>query len=185
MESVHHLVREHLYKTAERRKKDHDPRVSQRTYKIGDLVYMRDTTRTPGLSPKLKQAKWIGPCIILRTLSDLLFEVRLKQRGKTKVLHHDRLKPYLSNEVPNWMKELQRTLLHNGPLHKDSNSTGSHGTNQKTPRTVLTDPLLSPPTAVRVPPVPAVAPSTSGTSPLPQRRSNRTKRRPVTLKDFF
>ena len=185
MESVHHLVREHLYKTAERQKKDHDPRVSQRTYKIGDLVYMRDTTRTPGLSPKLKQAKWIGPCIILRTLSDLLFEVRLKQRGKTKVLHHDRLKPYLSNEVPKWMKELQRTLLHNGPLHKDSNSTGSHGKDQKTPRTVITDPLLSPPTAVRVPPVPAVVLPTSGTSPLPERRSNRTKRRPVTLKDFF
>ncbi len=53
IKTIHQLVRDHLNKAAERQKKDHDPRIAQNNYKVGDLLYMRDSTRTPGLSPKL------------------------------------------------------------------------------------------------------------------------------------
>ena len=56
-------------------------RISHHNYAVGDLVYFMDSTKTPGLSPsKLKY---------------LLFVLRLKQRRKSKVLHHDRFKTVL------------------------------------------------------------------------------------------
>ena len=104
---IYDIVREHLKKYCNRQRKDHDIKLAYNTYRPGDLVYMRDSTKTKGLSPKL-QANWKGPCIITRKLSDLLFEVRLNQKGKATILHHDRLKPFYSDNVPKWMFNLQQ-----------------------------------------------------------------------------
>ena len=47
-------------------KKDCDPRISLKTYKVGDLVYYRDNTRTVGKIPKLKSQIWKDPCVIVK-----------------------------------------------------------------------------------------------------------------------
>lgn len=179
METIHRLVREHLGKSAQRQKRDHDPRVAHQNYKVGDLVYMRDSTKTPGLSPKLKSANWKGPCIVLRTLSDLLFEIRLRQRGKAKILHHDRLKRYHSEDVPQWMRDLQETLRTTSPP-------------SKTPDTVLPIPPSTPCTgninasSDQLTAATAVPPSTRTETPIdsPTRKSSRTKRKPARYMDL-
>ena len=107
MKSIFEMVRATLKKSAERQKRDYDTRIAINNYSCGDLVYMLDTTKTIGLSPKLKSDVWKGPCIITRKISDLLFEIKLGQKKRLKVLHHDRLKPYASQEVPDWAKQLQ------------------------------------------------------------------------------
>ena len=182
LETVHHLVRKHLGKSAERQRKDHDPRVSYRNYQIGDLVYTRDSTKTPGLSPKLKQAKWLGPCIIVRTLSDLLFEVRSRQRGKTKILHHDRLKQYFSDEVPKWMLDLRKTLLSNNTLSKEDTILPKHAKKPRGQSAKHTD--TPSPAHVPVSSAPTT-PSHSGTPSPPERRSTRMRQRPARLQDYF
>ena len=87
------MTRENLEKAGIRSKKDHDTRISQNNYNIGDLVDYRDSTRQIGKSPKLNPHKYVGPCVVIKKHSDLLFEICSKQKGKRRVLHHNRLKP--------------------------------------------------------------------------------------------
>ena len=108
---MYDLVRENLGKTGNRQKRNYDVKVAYNNYKVGDLVYFRDDTKTRGLSPKLKRRKWIGPCVITKKYSDLLFEIKPSRKKKSKTLHHDRLKPYLSDTVPDDSLQLQHQLL--------------------------------------------------------------------------
>ncbi len=110
MQRIYKLVRENLAKTGERQKKDYDARLSQNTYSVGDLVYHLDSTKQKGKSPKLNPHKWIGPCIITKKYSDLLFEICVKQRGRRRLLHHNRLKPYHSEEIPQWILKFRHDL---------------------------------------------------------------------------
>ena len=66
LSAISQLVRESLKINSP--KKDCDPRISFKTYKVGDLVYYRDNTRTVGKSPKLKSQIWKGPCVIIKNL---------------------------------------------------------------------------------------------------------------------
>ncbi len=109
MTTIYDLVRDHQQKMYQSKRKDCDTTSSFHHYKVGDLVFVRDSTRSKGLSPKL-QPNWRGPGIIIRKLSDLVFDIRLNQKGTSKILHHDRLKPYASDEVPRWVSNLQGKL---------------------------------------------------------------------------
>lgn len=102
------LARDNIGRSTSRQKRNYDLRTSVNNYEVGDLVYRLDSTRHKGLSPKLKSARWIGPCVITRKLSELIFEIRSSPRGKTTILHHDRLKPFLSANVPSWARELSQ-----------------------------------------------------------------------------
>ena len=114
MTNIYELVRNHLQQQCTRQRKESDTSSGFYQYNSGDLVYVRDSNKTKGLSPKL-QAKWQGPGVIIRKFNDLVFEVRINQKGKSKTLHHDRLKPYTSDEVPNWMKRLTNKLQSSTP----------------------------------------------------------------------
>ncbi len=109
MMAVHALAREHLQKNTERQKRDYDTRACTTIYKIGDLVYYVDETKTIGKSPKLQQ-KWIGPCVVVRKLSDLVYELKPGPKAKCKRRHHDKLKPYLSDQIPGWVQQTQQKL---------------------------------------------------------------------------
>jgi transposase InsO family protein len=106
MTDVFHHAREHLGKTAEGQKKRYDTRIAKNNYQAGNMVYALDTTKKVGLSPKLKTDVWKGPLVVSRKISDLLFEVKGAPQTRTKILHHDRLKPYVSRDVPEWARKL-------------------------------------------------------------------------------
>ncbi len=106
---IHALVRNKLQQFTQRQKRDHDVRIADMSYEAGDLVYIRDSSRTKGLSPKL-QPNWRGPCIVLKKVNDLLFEVRYSQRGKSIIIHYDRIKKYQCDEIPEWMADLRTRL---------------------------------------------------------------------------
>ncbi|XP_049326794.1 uncharacterized protein LOC125786977 [Astyanax mexicanus] len=107
MEQAHELAREHLRAAQIRQKRQHDLRAKEQTYEVGDLVYIKDSTKKKGLSPKL-QPPWKGPLLISKCLGPVLFEVR--DQRSAKVLHHDRLQPYKSDRVPGWIKRLRHSL---------------------------------------------------------------------------
>ena len=50
-------------------RKNCDPRISSKAYKMGDLVYYWDSTRTVGKGSKLKSDIWKGPCVVTRKLN--------------------------------------------------------------------------------------------------------------------
>ncbi len=110
MTAVFETARENLQRNSERQKRDYDVRLSVNNFQQGDLVYMLDSTKVVGQSPKLKANVWQGPCLILRKISDLLFELKPGQKKRAKILHHDRLKPYVSDDIPEWIKKLQAKI---------------------------------------------------------------------------
>lgn len=129
MDKIHALVRERLEKAVQVQDKCHDTRIVQHNYKVGDLVRCHDSTKTVGLSPKLK-SKWPGPFIVTRKCSDLLFEIKGGPKTKAKVVHHNRLRPYTSDDVPEWVPQTKQKLLKGVPdsVHKQDKSVKSRNT---------------------------------------------------------
>ena len=72
-----------------------------------------EEARKVGVSRKLAPRHWKGPYVIIRKLSDLLFEIENKEK-KTKVVHHDKLKLFRQREPPKWIGDLQLKLHHDG-----------------------------------------------------------------------
>ena len=97
-------------KTAtERQQKDHDTRISERRYEMGDLVYCKNMGKTVGRS-LLEPNKWLGPCVVLKCRSDLSYVVKRGPQDKRRTVHHDNLKPWCLQDVPEWILELQKQL---------------------------------------------------------------------------
>ena len=100
------LVSKHLQKAAIRQEENYNLRVAFHPYKIGDLVYYRNEGRRLGRNPKL-QYPYEGPGVVMEKKNDLNYVVQMP--GVSKLLHYDKLKPYLGIE-PRWAKALKRTL---------------------------------------------------------------------------
>ena len=100
---IHDFARLHLRSNMVTQQKDYDTRIVKNNYEVGDLVYYLDSTNKIGKSAKIKAENWKGPFVVSRTISDLLFEIKGPPRTRNKILHHNRLKPYLSNQVPEWV----------------------------------------------------------------------------------
>ena len=64
---------------------------STESAKVDDLVWVMDTQRRKGRSPKLSM-NWDGPYKVERVISDWLYQLR-KGHCKSQVMHHNRLKP--------------------------------------------------------------------------------------------
>ncbi|XP_038154197.1 uncharacterized protein LOC119791901 [Cyprinodon tularosa] len=99
LKEAQETAREHLKAAQERQKRTYDVRAKGKPYAVGDLVFVKDSTKRKGFSPKL-QPPWKGPSIIASCLGPVLYEV-IGKRDR-KILHHDRLKPYTSDVIPGW-----------------------------------------------------------------------------------
>ena len=56
----------------------------------GDAVWLYNPRRKKGISPKL-QRSWEGPYVIIKKINDLMYQIQLGPRTKTKVVHRNRL----------------------------------------------------------------------------------------------
>lgn len=102
MEECYHTVRKNLKASAERQKRDYDSRIIEYSYQVGDIVYKKE-----GAGKKLDE-KYTGPFIITKCLSPAVYEIQ----GKTRklVIHHDRLKKYESDNLPNWLNKVKQQI---------------------------------------------------------------------------
>lgn len=123
-----------MEKAGNRQKRDFDARIAQHNYEVGDLVYFFDGTKQKGKSPKLNPKKWIGPCVITKKHSDLVFEICLKQKGRRRILHHNRLKSYESDEVPAWMRRLQSKMTEKKDDTPKNRETTQPNVTRRSPR---------------------------------------------------
>ena len=110
MQQIQEIVRENLSKTIEKQKKDYDSRLAFNTYNVGDVVYMFDSSRKIGFSPKLRSDPWKGPFVVTNKISDIIFKIRGESKNSLKTVHHDRLKPYQSDSLPYWVITVKREL---------------------------------------------------------------------------
>ncbi|KAI5742809.1 hypothetical protein M8J77_011525 [Diaphorina citri] len=71
-----------------------DVSVDSIDFQVGDLVWLYNHKRRKGHSPKLQQ-NWEGPYNVITRINDVVYRIRKGSKGKFKVVHLDRLAPYL------------------------------------------------------------------------------------------
>ncbi|GFX40082.1 integrase core domain protein [Trichonephila clavipes] len=94
MEEMHHLPREIIGMASEKMKTRYDARATGHDFHEGDKVWLWNTKRRKGLSPKL-QTNWKGPYTVLKRLNDVVLRIQKSPHSKPKVIHYYRLAPYL------------------------------------------------------------------------------------------
>ena len=77
-------------KSHQRNKKYHDRRAKHREFIVGDLVYLYQPARRPGLSAKFF-CPWTGPHQVTAKISTLNYEIQ-DRKAKKQTVHINRLK---------------------------------------------------------------------------------------------
>lgn len=93
LQVVHDYTRQAQASSGVRQKRAYDTRGRGQALIPGDRIWVYCPVRKKGVSPKLC-SHWQGPGEILERLSEVVYRVRMPGRGRTVVLHRDRLSPY-------------------------------------------------------------------------------------------
>ncbi|XP_071948705.1 uncharacterized protein [Antedon mediterranea] len=125
MKLVHDIARTHLKSMQKRNKYQYNLKLLERTYAVGDKVYVFDQTKIKGKNKKLN-APWKGPGVVTEVLAPYAFRVRL--RIKVFVIHHDKLKLCRDRDLPNWITNLD---LANSDSDGDDEDDGLYCTCRK------------------------------------------------------
>jgi len=107
LESAYEFTRKTLKQGQLKQKRLYDLRSKDKPFFKGDLVLVKDTTKSKGKSPKL-QPVWKGPYIVSQVFGPVLYELR--DRKGSKILHYDRLKKYHSEDIPYWVSRKRREI---------------------------------------------------------------------------
>jgi hypothetical protein len=103
---AHEVARKNLKKHAAYRKKYYDTKAKARQLERGQLVWLHDPTKKPGICSKLAN-RWKGPYIVVKRLDDLTYLIQTSPRKPIKAVHIDRLLPYLGEAQPKWMADVK------------------------------------------------------------------------------
>ncbi|GBM83826.1 hypothetical protein AVEN_134526-1 [Araneus ventricosus] len=90
LERVHAFARERIKLASERMKTRYYSRATDHYFTEGDVVWMYNSKRRRGLSPKLQQ-NWEGPYTVVKKLNDVVYRVQRSPNAKPKVIHINRL----------------------------------------------------------------------------------------------
>ena len=107
--SAHDLARRHLNKVTMRQKQHYDKRLAGRPFVIGDSVWLHNGRRKKGRNSKF-DCPWEGPYLAISVLSDAVYRIQKSRKVKPKVVHSDRLKPYLGPPLERWIPSRQTQL---------------------------------------------------------------------------
>ena len=103
MQKAHDVAREHIGSAAKRQKETYDVKRALHTYKVGDYIWFYTDVGQLGMAPKLR-SPYEGPYLVIKKINDLNYMIQLDGKGRKKVVHHNRLKPYLGNARLRWAK---------------------------------------------------------------------------------
>ena len=104
-------ARESIGRKALLQKKHYDRTSNLLKYKIGDPIWILNSSK-PEKGTKKLISKFNGPYWIVDVLSDVNFRFAEHATSKMRVIHHDRIKPYKSREplpTPAWVFERSKT----------------------------------------------------------------------------
>lgn len=109
MQHAHEVARKHLDAAAKRSSEIYDTKVAVNRYNVGDAVWLLAESRKVGIMHKLEPA-YEGPFLIKQKMSDINFLLQLDKTGKEKLVHHNKLKPYLGDHPPKWLSRAKKKL---------------------------------------------------------------------------
>lgn len=127
MSTIHEHARDFTKEASQRQKNYFDRNVRETNYEVGELV--RRSQPKVGKGEKLKLSrKWTAPWIIIKRLSDVLFQIQHSRQSKTVIVHADNIKPYRGErQQPNIQLTTDETTELTRPV------TGSKYTTGETP----------------------------------------------------
>lgn len=98
---IHEFARKRLNISSESKKRRYDVKLHKIHYEMGDAVWYYNPKRKVGFNPK-RQRPWKGPMVVVERLNEVLFRIQAGPKSKPLVVHHDKLKPYLGEDKPDW-----------------------------------------------------------------------------------
>mgnify|MGYP000034807019 CR=1 FL=1 len=98
LQEAHGRARECLKQSARNQKRNYDRRVQGEGLIPGQFAWLYDKSKRKGRSPKL-ELRWMGPYLVVKRLSDVVYRIQLKPGSKAFVVHGDRLKPYTGESL--------------------------------------------------------------------------------------
>ena len=183
---MYQIVRSVTNQNSARQKRVYDRNVRSISYEVGDLVRRSQPKVAVGCKTKLAR-KWTGPWLVVKRLSDVLFQIKHSETSKPIVVHSDNIKPYRGNKQYSPTRDAEYT---GDQLQRDRRSQVSRRRPQ---------PLKTPPVG---PPVPDARHQSSATnqsdfesegrpeeetpqsSPTQTTRHGRIIRRPLRFRDY-
>ena len=123
IQTAHEIARDKLKTSQSVSKRDYDLKAFTRSFCRGDAVYVLDTAVPKGKCAKLRP-QWKGPGLVVRKITDFLYEVWL--RKKLETINHDRMKPCNDRNLPKWLLK-QRQDIDAGTQDLASKDTGKDG----------------------------------------------------------
>ena len=142
MRQAHDRARVRLKESARRQKRNFDKKSAGKALQEGQFVWLFNNSRRKGMAPKL-QCRWLGPFLITKKLSDVVFRIQQSQRSKPKVVHFDRLKPYEGDPIKPWGTEDLITVESSGLPAVEPSADGNECVNvERQDEVNEEDPLL-------------------------------------------
>lgn len=109
LERSYILARDNLKEAAEVNRALARRKVHGTPFASGDVCWMVNKARKKGLSPKL-QPKWMGPVLVLKALSDVVYLVKKSSR-KVVTVHFENLKECSNCDWPSWLKKARSAIV--------------------------------------------------------------------------
>jgi len=104
LSEIYYLARKNLNDSAVCQKRNYDTRLSQNEFSVGSLVYKYNNFF------KKFEERWSGPFVVKEVLSPVLYKIQ--NRRKIENVHHDRLKLFQSDDVPDWVHDVRQKMNH-------------------------------------------------------------------------
>ena len=98
MRHAHDIARKHLHASTKRQKDNYDANAKLEVHETGSLVWYQTEAGQLQVAPKLRRP-FQGPYLVLHQFSELLYLIQLDAKGTRKVVHHNRLRPYLGTQT--------------------------------------------------------------------------------------
>lgn len=98
---IHEFARFHMNVSSDTMKRGYDHKIYFKLYNRGDPVWFYQYQRKVGINPKF-QRPWHGPYVVTDRINDVLYRIQLGPKSQPKVVHHDKLKPYVGENGPMW-----------------------------------------------------------------------------------
>ncbi len=91
-------------RNAQRMKQYYDGKQFLNRYDKGDMVWVLNENRLPGICSKLIPA-YIGPFPVLAKLNDRDYVIQQRSEATPRVIHHDKLKKYRGSTILSWAEK--------------------------------------------------------------------------------
>ena len=107
MQHAHDVARKYLEAATKRQKDYYDAKGSYHSFRNGDLVWYASELGQLHLTPKLRNP-FIGPVLVLKKFNDLNYLLQFDATGTKRVVHCNKMKPYLGSQTLKWAKAALR-----------------------------------------------------------------------------